>query len=266
VLSLGIQKKTEEENKKMKTNLIKRSGNLTKRKIILPEKLTEDVEIKEDPTSVGSLSLEFGSKCIRNALFLSKNNNVKPSNNTSNNTTTSSNSSLSSSSTQDDLFRQSILINGCYIALASDNPVLALSYAQDVLEMKKVSDSNRNFADIYAAEAYCMLSKPALAAEHLLPSKFAETVTLPSSYPQSSDEPCTNVRYLLAVNLGIIHSLRDDLTAAQQAISQALQIQQTTRAILIQVYILLRKGNTFAALQILSKINNIRLSTIPKKQ
>jgi hypothetical protein len=111
----------------------------------------------------GSLSLEYGAKCIRNSLFLlsrtntsnyhatqqgSAENNVASSPNITNNSVTSNNNAAhlsspsvqpSSSYEETNSMKQCTLVNGAYIALAMNNPVVALDYCKTLLDMKDIS-------------------------------------------------------------------------------------------------------------------------------
>jgi len=273
-------KKLQENNKlKSARNGLYRkvAGNEQVKRILLPVNdatvnkglPVEDQEVIDDQLGVqyGSLSLEYGCKAIRNALFLlSRENNSVPvptptttlPNSSNNNVNNSTNSSTSSISVNEEelLLKQAILVAASFLALSCNNPVVALSYAKELLSIKKCSDQYKYLAHIYAAESYCMLNRPADAAQHLNPNTLGLTepsgnlVIFSSPYPQP--ESGLTVRYSMYVNLAVVNILRDDLLQAQQCVNQALTIsKQATPALLLQVYLELRKGNVESALQLL---------------
>lgn len=113
---------------------------------------------------------------------------------------------------------------------------------------------------IYAAEALCYLNRLNEAIELLSPTNLEITDTnlkLPfSPYSSFNYDPVTNISYILSVNLAIVHIMKvrekknfffkliiqDDLPQAQQYVNKALSIHHSTVALLLQVYLELRKG------------------------
>jgi hypothetical protein len=205
-------------------------GNETTKRYILPvnseapkskEEFPNPMESvpPEDSTNasavqLGAPSLEYGSKCIRNALYLlSRTANLNPS--------------------DDDLnLRQALLVNGAYLALATSNPAVALSYAREILSMKKINEpfrshslfffsffffltkiESRLFANIYAGEALCLIGKPGEAIQHFSPNALGLTDVASSVLPSSpftslSSEPVLNTKHILYLNLAIAFILK----------------------------------------------------------
>lgn len=113
---------------------------------------------------------------------------------------------------------------------------------------------------MYATEALCMLGRPQDALAYLNPATLGITdnsqINIPSSpYSTQTQEPVLNAKYTLFVNMAVVHVLRDDLKEAQNAVTAALNVNRAPSALLLQVYLELRKGNTDAALNIL-KVNS----------
>jgi hypothetical protein len=100
----------------------------------------------------GTISLEYGAKAVRNALFLqSRESNassgptvVPPVNNTHGATPSGPNTSpVVAPPEEDTTLRQAILAAAAYIALASSNAVVALSYSKELLNVKKCTELYR---------------------------------------------------------------------------------------------------------------------------
>eukprot|EP00026_Physarum_polycephalum_P002861 Phypoly_transcript_02870.p1 GENE.Phypoly_transcript_02870~~Phypoly_transcript_02870.p1 ORF type:complete len:843 (+),score=269.67 Phypoly_transcript_02870:83-2611(+) len=262
---------------------------------------TEDASTSSSSsTRVGSMSLEYAAKCLRNCLFLlraalppnpsstpsstpSSDPNNRPSTppsptpsstsppgspssspSTTNGTTSTPTTNLESNNDM----RQAALANLSFVSLALANPVVALTSAQELLSLPTHTEVYKYLAHVYAAESLCMLGRATEATEHLSPSIIDELIppnstvsplqgTHPSPYSSltSHSQPLSAVaRNMLYTNLAASHILRDDLAQAQACITQALTHQpSSTKALLLQVYLELRKGNNDIALELLKR-------------
>ena len=115
---------------------------------------------------------------------------------------------------------------------------------------------------MYAAEAYCMLGLPSEALRHLSSSIQSEELLTNLNSPYNT--PAT-VRYSLLHNLTVSHILNDDMNQAQQILAKALaQCPNNCApfAIILQVYIELRNGNTMNAVELL-KYGRTSLPLLP---
>jgi len=80
--------------------------------------------------------------------------------------------------------RQAALALQAYIGLSCHNPVEALSTSLELLSIKECSSRNRFLANVYAAEALCLLNRPKDAIRHLAPAALsAETPIQQQSQP-----------------------------------------------------------------------------------
>eukprot|EP01114_Cavostelium_apophysatum_P024407 TRINITY_DN9544_c0_g1_i1.p1 TRINITY_DN9544_c0_g1~~TRINITY_DN9544_c0_g1_i1.p1 ORF type:complete len:693 (+),score=200.67 TRINITY_DN9544_c0_g1_i1:213-2291(+) len=264
-------KKLADANKENKNHLVRKAaGSGETKRVVLPAagpyrglKLREEPDSSEEPVDYtnapaytaaqqisgqkpaaapaqfGSISLEFGAKCTRNALFLLSR-------------------SLATNATEEDqAMRLTALADAAYIALAGNNPVVALFYARELVQSAKVTEAHRHLGNLYAAEALCMLGKPNEAAQHLNPANLGsgEVAAGAQSSPYTSLMPdaaaALNPRYTLYTNLAVVFILKDDLLQAQKCLNQALSISRSATAVLLQVYLELRNGNTEQALLLL---------------
>jgi len=272
-------------------NLAKRSidsqGNST-RFIAQNTKPLQGIKLREDlpvqPTdksdtpvpgsqfTPGTLSMEYASKCVKNALFLVSQ--KQPPTPTSNSAANKQSPSVVDTEEEDLVLKQAILASGAYIALSISNPVLALWYARELLGLDKHSENYRLLANLYAAEALCLLNHPEEASLHLSPValglvegqgsslNISNTTPIPNVTMQAHPysyllrmEPTLNAMHVLFVNLAVVHILKEDLNEAQQLISRATTITSSLHASLIQIYLELRKGNVNTALQYIKKLS-----------
>lgn len=252
-----------------------------------PEASAASEESEESSSSnirMGVMSLEFAAKCLRNCLYLLQSNTVSESESSTDSANINNNNHINHNDDKEEgehrtsdkyELLQAGLVNLAFVSLAMNNPVVALKAAEELLEIKNdVIDIFKYLGHIYAAEALLILNKPTQAIQHLNPQMLDEifpppptsTPTPASAYtlvgvhpsPYSSltsSQPVPNVaRSMLCTNLAAAHILRDDVAQAQVCVSQALAYQpSSSRALLMQVYVDIRKGNTEAALDILKR-------------
>lgn len=121
------------------------------------------------------------------------------------------------------------------------------------------SHFGRYLGNIYTAEAMVMLGKPMEAAQFLSPEALELSNESTPEGPQltGSRGESINIRHALALNLAVVSVLRvgvlqwwfltfllqDELTQAEQYLNQALALGYSTQAVLLRVYIDLRRGN-----------------------
>ncbi|KAL6045342.1 CCR4-NOT transcription complex subunit 10 [Balamuthia mandrillaris] len=265
---------------------------------------------KAEPT------LQYARRCIQNALYLLANTSTQPPSPSPSPSTPSATVSFSSSSSSGgtksgdsaskdqppaapskDAARRALhnacLLLSSYLALCTNDPVVALSSANELIAQKTTATEQTKFlAHTYAAEALCLLSRPVDAAQHLstclqlsnqsssAPSIGSTTPTTtasatrassstsatasssmtsprsPSPYsPHDDSTPSASLaRYSLYVNLATAHILQDKHAQAQKMVHQALTLYPSApAAVLLQVYLELWKGHTASALEILKK-------------
>jgi CCR4-NOT transcription complex subunit 10 len=157
--------------------------------------------------------------------------------------------------------RHATLINLAYISLAMDDPAVALAAAKEVLDSPRQSEVLRFLANVYCAEALCVLGKPSQAIQFLSPAALADAQVAAGplcASPYSSDSanpnPSNVMRSALYVNLAVAHILfRDDIGQAQQCIQQALAMHASYHALMLQAYVEVRLGNTENAVELLKR-------------
>ncbi|CAG9315427.1 unnamed protein product [Blepharisma stoltei] len=168
------------------------------KKYVLPSKVTyifkdEDEKVQEGP-------LEKAIKCLRNALTLCK----------------------------DEELKVHILLLLCYSAMNSQ-PQCALSSAQQLLHMD-ITDPQRFIATMYASEALLILGKPRQAIEYLshIPKELkikCHSTLSPNSAVFTEDQ---NSRYIQSINLTCAHLHSGNIPLAQQALNSALNLLNIT--------------------------------------
>lgn len=182
--------------------------------------------------------------------------------------------------------QQAALANAAYVHLVREDAVPALSAAQALLACSSLSPQQHFLGSCYAAEAFCMLGKPAVAAEQLhshmilymdadgsslSPTADAtaggtSTAGAPTSIKSDDDgssRECYSLgnaadlalltgpaaRACLMVNLASVFALQGDLEQCMACAQQALAVEPANRsARLLVVYAELSKGNSDAAL------------------
>jgi CCR4-NOT transcription complex subunit 10 len=131
-----------------------------------------------------------------------------------------------------------------YVHLTMHDPVTALDQAQLLLQAEDLEPESERHARTYAAEALCMLGRPAEGLEQLR--------SAPSF--DSGEHGDAAVENDLKVNMAVAHALMGDLAAAQQslqAVYQAGSPESSSNALPTLVYVLMRSGNISHALAVL---------------
>ena len=165
--------------------------------------------------------------------------------------------------------RQAALLNMAYAALCIDDFVVALSAAQQLIAMKDCTPAQKYVARCYCAEALCYLSRPQEALEYLQPPasegqqvhEHAATAAIVSaqlsggqggSATPSQQQISAQARCGMMVNLATVHVLLNDLVEAENCARRAISVCNTSAdAARMLIYIMLRKGETARALQML---------------
>mmetsp|Transcript_37089 Transcript_37089/g.85688 ORF Transcript_37089/g.85688 Transcript_37089/m.85688 type:complete len:795 (-) Transcript_37089:454-2838(-) len=175
---------------------------------------------------------------------------------------------------------QAALLDLAYVHLSLSDPVLALSYALKLLNLPSLPEGSprRFIGHMYAAEALCLLSKPADALEYVAPGgqPLSEEVAARAG-EQLAEEAVplhagtggqaegqggssSIATAALHVNIATVYALQGNLQQAEKATRAALGVcPWSWDATRMLVYILLRTGSTNEALDVL-KLS--RLSSI----
>jgi len=239
------------------------------------------VSISEQPPDSSSdahpaPTLLYSMICLRNAIKLTNRAVAVQTSTTDASTASEGGAPAGAASTR--LLEQVCFLDMAYVALALDDPVVALAAAEAVLSNESGRHSTngntsaipmdteyRLLAHLYAAEAYCLLNRPAEAMQHLSPSllKEAPSLTQQQSTGSASGPPtqlglsptlAASARYVLYINLAVAHILQDKLLPAQKCLLHATATNSSSpHALLLQTYIELARGNTAAALDLLQR-------------
>jgi CCR4-NOT transcription complex subunit 10 len=170
--------------------------------------------------------------------------------------------------------RQAALVNLGFVSLSLAEPMQALQYCRELLEISDgLLDTYRYLAHLYMAEAMCLLNRPAEAAVHLAPNIIPPNsgsanaqVANPVLHRYTNCQPNPSspaARATLYLNMATVHILQDNLGHASAAVSQALAINPScSNALLTAAYLEMRKGKTDVGLQILRRR---RLQPMPRQ-
>jgi CCR4-NOT transcription complex subunit 10 len=164
-----------------------------------------------------------------------------------------------------------------YVSLCTNNPLMAHTHAEQLLAMTDVPAPLQYLGHSYAAEALCLLSRPAEALHHLAPhggaahGEAAVAAAVKAKRPdqaapgaasrdaplpggQTQQQVSAQARSDMQVNLANVYVLQNDLAEAEKCVQQALQIfPSSSKAARLLVYICLRKGRTADALKALKE-------------
>ncbi|KAK3238178.1 hypothetical protein CYMTET_51799 [Cymbomonas tetramitiformis] len=169
------------------------------------------------------------------------------------------------------LIRQSVLANTAHLWLLCDHPLAALKAAEALMQVKGCSKESAFLSHTYAAEALCLLERPAEAVEHLSASMMQHS----SEDSESGEAPATSdgsngsgdrdkeddvvgngqpthfavpsevsaltgsaARASLYINLAAVYATQEEHMQAQQCALQALAIAPSSaQALLALVYV-----------------------------
>jgi CCR4-NOT transcription complex subunit 10 len=170
------------------------------------------------------------------------------------------------------------LLNLSYLALCVSSPELALSYAEELLAVPEVERSPKLQGHMYAAEALCILNKPAEAAQHVSPTTVGDLLLSPPqqaaprvtpsaeseehhvvvNHPvhlycsDSGEHDPATARCHLYVNMASVFITQNELAKAEKCCQQALlAAPDNMYALQLHVYLELRMGKTEGALHAL---------------
>eukprot|EP00667_Euglena_gracilis_P003945 EG_transcript_3962 len=150
---------------------------------------------------------------------------------------------------------QAVYVDMAYVALALNNPSIALHEAKQLLNMPNCSKENKIVTLSYIAEALCWLNKPSEALQILHGVNLQELLA-----DKMSDLNRRNAEALF-VNLSIVHIMQNKYQRAQECIKQFISRSSSNHSILLQIYLDLVQGNRERVIELLSK--NAQHFTIP---
>ncbi|GAB4828245.1 hypothetical protein Ancab_035157 [Ancistrocladus abbreviatus] len=187
---------------------------------------------------------------------------------------------------EDQMIKQAILVDLAFVELELANPLKALSAARSLLELPECSKMHAFLAHLYAAEALCLLNRLNEAADHLLiylsggnavelpyttqdceQWQIKRTIDAeesnPGPLPASKPVPVepqdvflkpVEARGVLYINLATMLAMQGDLEQANRYATQALStVPENQEAILVSVYLDLKRGNSEEALSKLKR-------------
>ncbi|EQC36927.1 hypothetical protein SDRG_05754 [Saprolegnia diclina VS20] len=150
-----------------------------------------------------------------------------------------------------DAVRQKALVHLAYAYLSLAEPQLALATCRELLSVPTLTKGHRYLGRSYAAEALSLLSRSNEASPLL---KTNEMVVLADEYARDARLDAASVQADVHVNNATACLLQKNMALAEQHVALAVRTYPTSRAALEQlVYVLLRKGNSKKALQILKE-------------
>ncbi|KAF0687358.1 Aste57867_20881 [Aphanomyces stellatus] len=236
-------------------------GHGAHRRVVLPVRLPTDDAVTESNSSdaVPTMNLPFAVKCFRNALLLTQQLlETKASDPTAHVSDQSAGDGANGDAPQSltlaqslDLMRQKALVNLVFAYLSMNAPELAVTTAKELLAIGTCTPANRYLVRSYYAEALCMLSRSAEASSQLKPN---EMLGLAEAYSSEAKVDVATVQANLHVNNASTAILQKNLSVAEQSVAQAVRLAPTSHHSLeLLVYVLLRKGNSKKAMQILKE-------------
>ncbi|KAH9155746.1 hypothetical protein AeRB84_002312 [Aphanomyces euteiches] len=237
-------------------------GHGAHRRVVLPVRSpTDEITVDTTTTSdaVPTMNLPFAVKCFRNALLLSQQMlEAKSSEPVSALSDQSAGEGANGDAPRSlslveslDLLRQKALVNLVYSYLSMNAPELAISTAKELLALGTCTAANRFLVRSYYAEALCMLSRSSEASVYLKPN---EMVTLADEYAREAKIDASTAQAHLHVNIATAAIFQKNTSVADQSVAQAVRLAPTSRHTLeLLVYVLLRKGNTKKAMQVLKE-------------
>jgi CCR4-NOT transcription complex subunit 10 len=168
------------------------------------------------------------------------------------------------------LLEQVALLQLSFVYLCLREPVLALQHAEQLLGRTGVAEPKLATAHQYAAEALCMLGRPEEGLRHLLspdgqqPLAEEAVAQAVAGQRQRRSKEVTPSSYIphehfvaqaksgLQLNLANVHLMLGNLPAAERCVRTGLTMcPSSTEAIRALVFVLLRKGSTAHALEVL---------------
>ncbi|EFA79510.1 putative CCR4-NOT complex subunit 10 [Heterostelium album PN500] len=271
--------KSNEESSPQGISLIGDNNNTSGRRVLLPTTsgLHQGLQIEDsdvqstlgeesnESARIGTLSLEFAAKCLRNAHYLhsksmknlkqiKQNSNSKSTTNSppsstpltsaNSNNNNNNNSSLSTNPNISDLYHSNsgelmmnVLTSMAYVALCTSNPVVALTSTKELLHLceenpnQSIVEKFKYYGHMYAAEACIMMNCPSQAIVYLSPN-FVDSIKDTSFQSKLYSNPIINsinsndYRIVFYINLAIAYLLKDDFENANNCIATLMHEQQ----------------------------------------
>lgn len=241
------------------------------KKIILAASLSKDVNYHSEGLSyaIPQPTLEFGSLCLKNALFLLPNNNEPNVSQTaiinasalpltSGHNLGMQHATLMSQATIIESFnlKISVLAASAYVSLCLGDYILSLEHAKDLLSFNKLPGAYRLLGNLYAAESLIFMDKISEALEYLKPENLQDLHTFISMpevqekdkekteevtakpikawYPTTISTGIAVLRY----NLAVAYAIRGELDKSGETLKQVWMSKESDCDIPIQVIML----------------------------
>ncbi|XP_011567553.3 CCR4-NOT transcription complex subunit 10 [Plutella xylostella] len=226
---------------------VKKLGSGSHTRVLLARENKEKYSTTGESFAIPSLSLEFAALCLRNAVTLLPNQDPPADVDAP---LIQAPPSVPISWKQRCELKNSVLVLQSYVLLNLQDPLSALTSANELLAQPDVANDHKAWAHIYAAEALINLDRISDAVEHLNPPMIHELVSvLP---PQMRDIIGVSVWAKAAV----CHILRGDLVTARKIL---LQIN-SPRVLPLQMYLEICTGNIENCHAILRKLRHSNVS------
>ncbi|XP_026830307.1 CCR4-NOT transcription complex subunit 10 isoform X3 [Ooceraea biroi] len=260
-------------SKRRKDLVQKVIGSGIYRKIILATSLSNGINYHTEDLSyaIPQPTLEFGSLCLKNALFLLPNNepNVLVTNITNTQTMSLSltsghslgvhHAALMSQATITECFnlKISVLAASTYISLCLGDYILAFEHAKSLLSLNKLPGAYKMLGNLYAAESLIYMDKISEALEYLKPENLQDLNTFtPISEIQEKDKekaeeivtrPIKKAWYpttvstataILRYNLAVAYAIQGELEKSGETLKQVWMSKEPNCDIPIQVIML----------------------------
>lgn len=250
-------------------------GADTHKKIILAASLSKDVNYHSEGLSyaIPQPTLEFGSLCLKNALFLLPNNNELPNSVsqtaivnsqtvtlplTSSHNLGTQHATLMSQATiiESHNLKISVLAASAYISLCLGDYTLSFEHAKALLSFNKLPGAYKLLGNLYAAESLIFMDKISEALEYLKPENLQDlhtTISMPEVqekdkekmeeitakptkawYPTTVSTGIAVLRY----NLAVAYAIRGELDKSGETLKQVWMSKESDCDIPIQVIML----------------------------
>ncbi|KAI9922501.1 hypothetical protein PsorP6_002473 [Peronosclerospora sorghi] len=203
-----------------------------------------------------AMSLPFGAKCFKNVVLLCNQlleakYNVNGQVETPVGATEGAHSETHDAQALDAL-RQKALINLSYVYLSMHEPQLAITSAKELLALPTCSKANCFLAQLYTAEALCMLSRASEATEIMQSQR--TLLTMAEEYAREAKIQVSQARAGVHANNATALLLQGRNAEAEESVTRAVRENPNCRESLeLLVYVLLKKGDTKKALRVLKE-------------
>lgn len=190
-------------------------------------------------------SLDFANICLRNALYLLP---------TTENAFVLSLPCPPLHGEAIQSLKASILANSSYVSLRQGDPMSALCYSKQLLELPNLSVTLMLLGHMYSAEALVLMDKTSEALQHLSPDLMSNSEEQLSK--AEFDEGSSHS--VLLMNIATVYCVRQEMDKARKALQQACTHLHRSgtghaKAVLLSAYIELYTGNVNGAIQLLRR-------------